>query len=798
MTNGGFTVTINGGAPTTYTGMNFSGITNLYGIAPIVQQAMGLQGAAGPQPPTIYYTPEMQNKLSTHSAGQNYVFLAPTAGGSTAVTFLSAPGGGATDISTMLGMTSAAGAVIVPGTPVNISNSSITEVSARAMMTAGFCTPWTQGPVAQTMICADDTTARTYDIGFGDGYHPLRPRFYATFWPATGQVFTRFVGEQANVQEIEDLRYAVTLCLGNPTCTQVYANDLTGTGNATGSAITGLSLSASYPAGHLGITAVTGTPSTTLPGNGAVQINNSWMTYCAGGAGGCQATGSNQIYIACANIMTNCATTPSVLTSGMPVIVSQPILQWAGSTWTERFWEGGTPADAVNVDENLPYLESTRFLPNFDTSIALASGFAASTYSAYQLALHDMYDATSNQAVCGNVCWVAHQNGTGAQPGIGPYPYWDVWWPFSHGDYRFRDLALSENDIASFWGFNLRETVTGKRLSRADTAGQSTGLGHVMSVTDRKTVLTYNSEYNIGGVATGDRVLIEGQMDLERPFGWDTAHQPEPYFVPYVLLGDPFYLQELYLWAGYSEAQTTYPNRGPAGDEGGNSNETRSLAWTLRNRAETSFAAPDSAPEKSYFGYLTNDQLAIFEGGYHLTGTPFTGNFMETWLGGRLFGVVSNASNPDYKVPPPTGGLYNLYCDAMSSPQCSAIVAESDGSGSQQWTVGDVGSFWSDFMEFYASYALGRVTELGWAAGPDNAYHARFEIGLVNINPVLTQAEWSASESWNGQNPPVSFFDTIGNPTAFSAAFETGFIAATTIAFNSDDFTTRRATRPMR
>ncbi len=25
---------------------------------------------------------------------------------------------------------------------------------------------------------ADDTTARKYDIGFGDGYHPLRPRFF--------------------------------------------------------------------------------------------------------------------------------------------------------------------------------------------------------------------------------------------------------------------------------------------------------------------------------------------------------------------------------------------------------------------------------------------------------------------------------------------------------------------------------------------------------------------------------------------------------------------------------------------
>ena len=51
---------------------------------------------------------------------------------------------------------------------------------------------WTSGPMAQTIVLGDDTAARKYDIGFGDGYHPFRPRFYATFWPATHQVFVRW------------------------------------------------------------------------------------------------------------------------------------------------------------------------------------------------------------------------------------------------------------------------------------------------------------------------------------------------------------------------------------------------------------------------------------------------------------------------------------------------------------------------------------------------------------------------------------------------------------------------------
>lgn len=76
--------------------------------------------------------------------------------------------------------------------PVGSATMTLTPVSgptgsadAGQMLADGNCRPWTAGPVAQTMECADDSIARKYDIGFGDGFHPFRPRFYVTFWPAT-------------------------------------------------------------------------------------------------------------------------------------------------------------------------------------------------------------------------------------------------------------------------------------------------------------------------------------------------------------------------------------------------------------------------------------------------------------------------------------------------------------------------------------------------------------------------------------------------------------------------------------
>jgi hypothetical protein len=82
-------------------------------------------------------------------------------------------------------------------------------------------------------MLGDDTKARKYDIGLGDGYHPFRPRFYATFWPATQQVYVRVVGENGLTTEQEDLAYKLSIASNGSV---LYTKDLTGTtpiGNTT-------------------------------------------------------------------------------------------------------------------------------------------------------------------------------------------------------------------------------------------------------------------------------------------------------------------------------------------------------------------------------------------------------------------------------------------------------------------------------------------------------------------------------------------------------------------------------------
>lgn len=86
--------------------------------------------------------------------------------------------------------------------------------SARKMLEDGKSTPWTSGPIATTVILADHSKARAYDVGF-DAYRPVRPIFEATFWPKTHQVRIRFIGENANTTTLEDVAYDLSLSTGS-------------------------------------------------------------------------------------------------------------------------------------------------------------------------------------------------------------------------------------------------------------------------------------------------------------------------------------------------------------------------------------------------------------------------------------------------------------------------------------------------------------------------------------------------------------------------------------------------------
>lgn len=104
---------------------------------------------------------------------------------------------------------------------ITLTNGSSQSASARTMLANGDYTLWTSGPVAQTILLADDTTARKYDMGF-DSNKSVRPRFYATFWPSLNKVTVRVVGENTNTISLQDVSYDLSLSTGFNGSQNVY------------------------------------------------------------------------------------------------------------------------------------------------------------------------------------------------------------------------------------------------------------------------------------------------------------------------------------------------------------------------------------------------------------------------------------------------------------------------------------------------------------------------------------------------------------------------------------------------
>lgn len=625
VTNGSLSVVVDG---TSYavTGISFAGLTTLLAITNAINTA--LAAAAVPAFAWVAQTygyPAHSYIISTATGAGHTIALATPASG--------------TDIGPLLLKT---GAATLAG--------SVASVSARTMLAAGHYTVRHAGPIAQTVEIADHSAARTYDVGNGDGFRPLRPRFYATFWPGSNKVFVRCVAENGLTSELEDLLYSATITVDQTSPRTVYSVDLTGASST--------------------------------------RYKHNTLT-----------------------------------------------------TWNKSFWIGGAPEEKININHNLPYLAETKVFPNYDTSITIPEeaistnnkNLYAYNYGYWATLRNDIYDGKYNL----RGLWREPMGDVGARDDIAPYPGWAVAWMYT-GDWRHRKQALNMADLSTCYPYHLRETVAARRLSRLDTPGASTGLGRTVSITDRKTSCYFRFDTLIWpGTLVGDRVTVVGPMTQN--WSVDGAHQPSLCYPQYVLTADPFYLDEMYAWAGYSAG--LYPGydhttgRGPTGAEGVVHDQLRGAGWCLRNRVETADIAPDSDPEKAYFTYLTVDTIAAWEGGFGITGTTLDGDPSKVWGANTCKNYWSLNGGPQNGRPPTLRNWESLGnpTNVAANPSIGQRVAAG------YLVAGAVGSITSPWMQHYDQYALGRARELGFPIAPVMLYSGKWltDMLLVSGEPKL-------------------------------------------------------------
>lgn len=273
-----------------------------------------------------------------------------------------------------------------------------------------------------------------------------------------------------------------------------------------------------------------------------------------------------------------------------PVYTKPGLEHYHHARWRKVFWWRGDPGVVVRHDPD--YLIATRAVPNYDRSVRVSGA-----------ALADMFQAWTGPKT--EPMGVGQANKgmptTGGRPDIGLLPGWAVMYLLSM-DQRAREITMGTADLAGSWSIHYRDRHTGLPVSimdfpymtligtPGDTRNPATGKSEAFPPCPRREACATPNQH-------------------------DSAHQPNFAYLPYLLTGDHYYLEELQFWAMLNAFAG---NPGYRQHRKGllQSDQVRGQAWSLRTLAETTYITPDAHPLKPHFRRILDSNLDWYSDTY--------------------------------------------------------------------------------------------------------------------------------------------------------------------------------------
>jgi hypothetical protein len=256
---------------------------------------------------------------------------------------------------------------------------------------------------------------------------------------------------------------------------------------------------------------------------------------------------------------------------------------FAHARWRKIYWWGSRPPE-THIRYEFPYLVSTLLIPPYDTELVV---------SGEQLDRGLKRWEQSPRGVLENGIIMAYFPTTGGREDLGPCPTWTTRYLFSQ-DIRAWKMVLGTGDLAGSFPVHIRDRKTGRIFSIDNHPGYSL---------NRRGTLE-----KIATRSAGDRPYI---LPGTSPYEVDNAHQPSLAFVPYLLTGDYYYLEEMYFWANWcmliQNAAYREKEKGLVAPD-----QIRGEAWALRQIVDAAKIAPDSHPEKHYFDSKVKSNLQYY------------------------------------------------------------------------------------------------------------------------------------------------------------------------------------------
>ncbi len=279
-----------------------------------------------------------------------------------------------------------------------------------------------------------------------------------------------------------------------------------------------------------------------------------------------------------------------ILVGGSAVYTKAALEHYHHARWRKVFWWNGT-APQVNIKHNTGYLIASRAVPNYDQSLSIT-----------EKALSEMKKdwTAANTEPMGTGLTTKYMPQTGGRADIGLLPQWAAVYLLSM-DQRAREATLGTGELAGSFSSHYRDKKTGQPISLIDYP-YMTRLGTPGD--------TYNPKTKTREVfPTCPSALCDN------PYKHDVSHQPSLAYLPYMLTGDHFFLEEMQFWGMFNvfNANPGYREniKGLLKPE-----QVRGQAWAMRTLAQLAYITPDSDRLKQHFTQILDSNLAWYNTNY--------------------------------------------------------------------------------------------------------------------------------------------------------------------------------------
>jgi hypothetical protein len=257
--------------------------------------------------------------------------------------------------------------------------------------------------------------------------------------------------------------------------------------------------------------------------------------------------------------------------------------------WRKVLWQGSEPS-TIQVKHDLRYLIRTKLIGRYDTSLVVPESTISSEYSKWLLTNHDIMGNGIIYRIMGDVA---------GRQDIGLLPTWAARYLLTM-DNRMREITVNAGEMSGSAPIHFRESDPARSF-----------YGRIVTIDDRPTI--WLNWWNYDGTYSADR--------MPAPVGststsWDPdgAHQPSLAYVPYLVTGDYYFLEEMWFWSSWNLASSNWEYRQRT--KGIVLGQTRGIAWAVRNIADAANLSPDGAPEKAYLIDKINYNIAYWQTTY--------------------------------------------------------------------------------------------------------------------------------------------------------------------------------------